>query len=60
MHEKTLGLRRLPTNLILRACLAGLAGFVVFVNSLHGELIFDDTYAVVRNRYADVDLANLP
>ena len=31
------------------ALVAGAAGLCVFLNSLHGELIFDDLHAVIRN-----------
>ena len=31
------------------AFVAGAAGLCIFLNSLHGELIFDDLHAVIRN-----------
>jgi protein O-mannosyl-transferase len=32
------------------AVVAGAAGLCVFLNSLHGELVFDDVHAVERNQ----------
>ncbi len=40
-----------PRNWILGSTVAGIAGFVIFLNSLHGDLIFDDVHAIIRNRF---------
>jgi hypothetical protein len=40
-----------PRNWIIGATIASIAGFVIFLNSLHGDLIFDDVHAIIRNRF---------
>jgi hypothetical protein len=46
-EEKMYGI---PSAQHLSALVAGVAGICVFLNSLHGELIFDDVHAVERNQ----------
>jgi hypothetical protein len=38
----------------LGATIASIAGFVIFLNSLNGDLIFDDVHAIIRNRFDGV------
>ncbi len=39
-------------NLHVGAIIVALAASVIFLNSLHGDLIFDDIHAIIRNRFS--------